>query len=93
MARNVKMDARVSQDGEEKKKSLFKDIFTYFDAPLICLTATPKDEIDENTYSIFDLEAGVPTYGYELAQAVKDGFLVDFMSVESSVKFLEQAES
>jgi len=67
----------------------YRDIFTYFDAPLVGLTATPKDEIDKNTYEIFELESGVPTYGYELAQAVKDGFLVDFMSVESKLKFIE----
>ena len=68
----------------------YKDIFNYFDAPLIGLTATPKDEIDKNTYEIFELENGVPTYGYELGQAVTDGFLVDFMSVESKLKFIEQ---
>lgn len=68
----------------------YKDIFTYFDAPLVGLTATPKDEIDKNTYNIFELENGVPTYGYELAQAVKDGYLVDFLSVESSLKFIEE---
>ena len=68
----------------------YKDIFNYFDAPLVGLTATPKDEIDKNTYEIFELENGVPTYGYELAQAVTDGFLVDFMSVDSKLKFIEQ---
>ena len=68
----------------------YKDIFNYFDAPLVGLTATPKDEIDKNTYEIFELENGVPTYGYELGQAVADGFLVDFMSVESKLKFIEQ---
>jgi len=68
----------------------YRDIFTYFDAPLIGLTATPKDEIDKNTYEIFELENGVPTYGYDLAQAVKDGYLVDYVSVESKLKFIEQ---
>ena len=68
----------------------YKDIFNYFDAPLVGLTATPKDEIDKNTYSIFELENGVPTYGYDLAQAVKDGYLVDYVSVESRFKFIEQ---
>ncbi|MBQ8566581.1 MAG: DEAD/DEAH box helicase family protein [Clostridia bacterium] len=68
----------------------YRDIFNYFDAPLVGLTATPKDEIDKNTYEIFELENGVPTYGYELGQAVTDGFLVDFMSVESKLKFIEQ---
>ena len=65
-------------------------IFNYFDAPLVGLTATPKDEIDKNTYDIFDLQDGVPTYGYELAQAVRDGYLVDFLSVETKLKFIEQ---
>ena len=67
-----------------------KYIFDYFDAPLVGLTATPKDEIDKNTYEVFELENGVPTYGYELSQAVTDGFLVDFISIESKLKFLEE---
>ena len=68
----------------------YRDIFNYFDAPLVGLTATPKDEIDKNTYQVFELESGVPTYGYELAQAVTDGYLVDYMSVETELKFVEQ---
>ena len=68
----------------------YKDIFNYFEAPLVGLTATPKDEIDKNTYAIFELESGVPTYGYELAQAVQDGYLVDFLSVETTLKFIQQ---
>jgi len=66
----------------------YKDIFTYFDALLVGLTATPKDEIDKNTYGIFELESGVPTYGYELSQAVPDGYLVDFSSIETKLKFM-----
>lgn len=66
-----------------------RTFFTRSDAPLVGLTATPKDEIDKNTYSIFELESGVPTYGYELAQAVKDGYLVDFQSVETTLKFID----
>ena len=54
------------------------------------MTATPKDEIEKNTYEVFELQNGVPTYGYELAQAVKDGYLVDFMSVETTLKFIDQ---
>jgi len=68
----------------------YKDIFTYFDALLVGLTATPKNEIDKNTYEIFELEAGVPTYGYELKQAVHDKFLVDYSSIETKLKFMYQ---
>ncbi|MDF3005083.1 MAG: type restriction enzyme EcoKI subunit [Oscillospiraceae bacterium] len=71
----------------------YKDIFIYFDALLVGLTATPKDEIDKNTYGIFDLESGVPTYGYELSQAVKDEYLVDFVSIETELKFMTQGIS
>jgi type I restriction enzyme R subunit len=68
----------------------YKDIFTYFDALLIGLTATPKDDIDKNTYEIFDLENGIPTYGYELKQAVQDHYLVDFTSIETELKFMTE---
>lgn len=83
-------DLVICDEAHRSIYNKYKDIFTYFDAPLVGLTATPKDEIDKNTYEIFELENGVPTYGYELAQAVKDGFLVDFLSVETKLKFIEQ---
>ena len=83
-------DLVICDEAHRSIYNKYRDIFNYFDAPLIGLTATPKDEIDKNTYEVFDLEIGVPTYGYELAQAVKDGYLVDFMSVETKLKFIEQ---
>lgn len=82
-------DLVICDEAHRSIYNKYKDIFTYFDAPLVGLTATPKDEIDKNTYSIFELESGVPTYGYELAQAVKDGYLVDFQSVETTLKFID----
>jgi type I restriction enzyme, R subunit len=42
----------------------YRAIFDYFDALLVGLTATPKDEVDRNTYSLFELETGVPTDVY-----------------------------
>lgn len=83
-------DFLICDEAHRSIYNKYKDIFNYFDAPLVGLTATPKDEIDKNTYEIFELESGVPTYGYELSQAVKDGYLVDYMSVESKLKFIEQ---
>ena len=83
-------DLVICDEAHRSIYNKYRDIFTYFDAPLVGLTATPKDEIDKNTYAVFELENGVPTYGYELAQAVKDGYLVDFMSVETTLKFIQQ---
>ena len=83
-------DLVICDEAHRSIYNKYRDIFNYFDALLVGLTATPKDEIDKNTYEVFELESGVPTYGYELAQAVKDGFLVDFISVETKLKFIEQ---
>ena len=83
-------DLVICDEAHRSIYNKYRDIFSYFDAPLVGLTATPKDEIDKNTYEIFELENGVPTYGYDLAQAVKDGYLVDYISVESRLKFIEQ---
>ncbi len=83
-------DLVICDEAHRSIYNKYRDIFTYFDAPLVGLTATPKDEIDKNTYGVFELENGVPTYGYDLAQAVKDGYLVDYVSVESKLKFIEQ---
>lgn len=78
---------------DESHRSIYnkyRDIFDYFDALLIGLTATPKDSIGANTYSIFDLETGVPTYAYEYETAVKDKYLVSYHSYETKMKFLEE---
>ena len=83
-------DLVICDEAHRSIYNKYRDIFNYFDASLVGLTATPKDEIDKNTYEVFELENGVPTYGYDLAQAVTDGFLVDFMSVETTLKFIQQ---
>jgi type I restriction enzyme R subunit len=77
---------------DESHRSIYKKyraIFDYFDSLLVGLTATPKDEIDFNTYEVFGLESGNPTYAYELEQAIEEGYLVDYRSIESVSKFME----
>lgn len=64
----------------------YKDIFDYFDAKILGLTATPRDDIDKNTYEIFSLENNAPTYAFEYEDAVKDGFLVPYNAVEAKLK-------
>lgn len=77
---------------DESHRSIYqkyKSIFDYFDGMLVGLTATPKNELDKNTYSIFDLENGVPTYAYELATAVNDGYLTDYRTRETTLKIMD----
>ena len=66
---------------DESHRSIYKryqDIFNYFDAKLLGLTATPVDEIDRNTYRVFELEEGNPTFAYDLKEAIEDGYLVNY---------------
>ncbi len=77
---------------DESHRSIYKKykaIFDYFDAYLIGLTATPKDEVDKNTYGVFDMENGVPTYAYEFDKAVEDEFLVEYETIEVKSKIME----
>ncbi|MEV3923501.1 DEAD/DEAH box helicase family protein [Actinomadura coerulea] len=75
---------------DEAHRSIFnkyRAIFEYFDALLVGLTATPKNEIDRNTYRVFNLEEGSPTDTYDLEQAKEDGYLVGPFTINVPLKF------
>ncbi len=75
---------------DEAHRSVYRKygaIFDYFDALVVGLTATPKDEVDRDTYRLFGLQRGVPTDAYGLEEAVADGFLVPARAVSVPLKF------
>lgn len=80
-------DLIVIDEAHRSVYQKYKAIFEYFDSFLVGLTATPKDEIDHNTYSLFDLETGLPTDAYALDVAVADGHLVPPQAVSVPLKF------
>lgn len=79
---------------DESHRSIFKKyraIFQYFDAILVGLTATPKTDVDRNTYDFFEMEHQVPTYAYDYETAVyQDHVLVPYYNYEVKTKFLEE---
>jgi type I restriction enzyme R subunit len=78
---------------DEAHRSVYQKygaIFEYFDSMLIGLTATPKKEIDRNTYSLFEIEDDNPTHAYELNTAVNDGFLMPPKAISVPVKFIRE---
>lgn len=82
---------------DESHRSIFKKyraIFDYFDAVMVGLTATPKTDVDRNTYDFFEMEHGVPTYAYDYDTAVyQDHVLVPYYNYEVKTKFLEDGIS
>ena len=78
---------------DEAHRSIYKKyqvIFDYFDGLLIGLTATPRDDVDKNTYKFFQLENNVPTFVYEYDEAVKQKYLVDYHTISTTTKFIER---
>jgi type I restriction enzyme R subunit len=69
-------DLVVIDEAHRSVYQRYRAIFEYFDSFLVGLTATPTEDIDRNTYSLFDLEDGVPTDAYSLDEAVAEGHLV-----------------
>ena len=83
-------DLVVIDEAHRSVYQKYRAIFDYFDSLLVGLTATPKDEVDHNTYRLFNLEDGVPTDAYSLDDAVNEGFLVPAAAVSVRSKFLRQ---
>ncbi|HKK81749.1 MAG TPA: type I restriction-modification enzyme R subunit C-terminal domain-containing protein, partial [Prolixibacteraceae bacterium] len=75
---------------DEAHRSVYQKygaIFRYFDSLLIGLTATPKTDIDRNTYNLFNIDDNNPTFAYELNQAVTDGYLVPPKAIKVPLRF------
>ena len=78
---------------DESHRSIYnkyQDIFNYFDAMLLGLTATPKEDTDHNTYKFFGLEDGEPTDNYDYKDAVEQGYLVDYEAVQCTTRLMKE---
>ncbi|MGN9765228.1 DEAD/DEAH box helicase family protein [Micromonospora sp. SD12] len=80
-------DLVVIDEAHRSVYQKYRAIFSWFDALLVGLTATPRNEIDRNTYSLFRLEDGVPTDHYDLDEAVEEKYLVPPRAVSVPLKF------
>jgi type I restriction enzyme R subunit len=80
-------DLVVIDEAHRSVYAKYRSIFSYFDSLVVGLTATPKDEVDRNTYGLFGLEPGVPTDSYLLEEAVADGYLVPPRAFDVPLKF------
>ena len=68
----------------------YRAIFEYFDSLLVGLTATPRDEVHRDTYAVFDLDPGLPTFAYELNEAIEGEYLVPPRGIDVPFKFLRR---
>lgn len=77
---------------DEAHRSVFGKytaILDYFDALMVGLTATPRDDVDRSTYELFGLD-NEPNFAYELAEAIDDKYLVNFAVLNRTSKHLRE---
>jgi type I restriction enzyme R subunit len=80
-------DVVIVDEAHRSVYQKYRAIFNYFDAIYIGLTATPKADTDKDTYEIFGLESHIPTYAYELGEAIADGYLTEPKTLKVPLKF------
>ena len=85
-------DMIVADESHRSIYNVYKNIFDYFDAIQLGLTATPKDAIDHNTFQLFDCEEGLPTFAYSYEEALNNipSYLSDFEALKLRTKFQQE---
>lgn len=85
-------DMIVADESHRSIYNVYKNIFDYFDAIKLGLTATPKDAVEHNTFGLFGCEDGLPTYAYTYEEAInnKPPYLSDYEVLKLQTKFQKE---
>ena len=83
-------DLVIADESHRSIYNAYRDLFKYFDALQIGLTATPVDFISRNTYDLFDCPDLDPTSSYSLDDGVAEGYLVPYEVFSVTTSFLRE---
>ncbi|EOX1604924.1 DEAD/DEAH box helicase family protein [Vibrio cholerae] len=85
-------DLIIADESHRSIYNRYRDIFDYFDAMHVGLTATPVKFIARNTYDLFECENGDPTFNFDLAEAIshEPRYLNPFRVKEFTTEFLRE---
>lgn len=85
-------DLVIADESHRSIYHRYRDLFLYFDALQLGLTATPVGKIDYNTYKLFGCENKLPTANYTLDEAVSHlpPYLVPPKVIPTTTKFLRK---
>ncbi|MFD2235516.1 DEAD/DEAH box helicase family protein [Phaeospirillum tilakii] len=81
-------DLIIADESHRSIYNVYGDIFRYFDALQVGLTATPVEFISRNTFSLFGCQGKDPTAAYTLERAIQEGFLVPYEVYSHTTQFL-----
>ncbi len=81
-------DLIVADESHRSIYNIYGDIFKYFDALEVGLTATPVEMVSRSTCQLFGCDYKKPTANYPLELAISDGNLVPYKVVTYTTQFL-----
>ncbi|MCD7879442.1 MAG: DEAD/DEAH box helicase family protein [Candidatus Gastranaerophilales bacterium] len=83
-------DLIIADESHRSIYNVYGEIFKYFDAFQIGLTATPVDYISRNTYKMFNTDDKTPTFSYELDDAISEKYLVPYKVQKVQTGFMDR---
>ncbi|MDZ4787158.1 MAG: DEAD/DEAH box helicase family protein [bacterium] len=85
-------DMIVADESHRSIYNIYKNVFDYFDAIQLGLTATPKDAVEHNTFNLFNCDDGIPTFAYSYEEALnnKPPYLCDYEVLKIRTKFQKE---
>lgn len=88
-------DLIVADESHRSIYNVYNNIFDYFDTIHLGLTATPTEQIDHNTFKLFECEDQMPTFNFSYEEALKNSppFLSDFEVLKIRSRFMEEGIS
>ncbi|MEE2024866.1 DEAD/DEAH box helicase family protein [Alkalimonas mucilaginosa] len=81
-------DLIVADESHRSIYNIYGDIFKYFDALEVGLTATPVEMVSRSTCELFGCDYKMPTANYPLEQAIEERNLVPYKIVSFTTRFL-----
>ncbi|WP_075593191.1 DEAD/DEAH box helicase family protein [Pseudoalteromonas sp. PAB 2.2] len=83
-------DLIVADESHRSIYNIYGDIFKYFDALEVGLTATPVEMVSRSTCDLFGCDYKLPTANYPLEDAIEQGNLVPYKIVSYTTQFLRE---
>lgn len=83
-------DLIIADESHRSIYNIYGDIFHYFDALQVGLTATPVEMVSRSTCRLFGCDYKHPTADYPLERAVEENYLVPYQVVKHTTKFLRE---
>lgn len=82
-------DVVIADESHRSIYDTYKQVVEYFDAIKLGLTATPKDQVDHDTFQLFECGAREPTFAYTYEEAIAHDppYLSDFEVLNVRTKY------